>query len=129
MTERIFRLLKDKLGDYFKYVAILLSALIITSLARNVLRIQRAGGGVEKAEKRVDKLVQEKEELEAKLEEVRSDEFIEKQLRDKLNLAKEDEIVIILPDDEILKKLAPKHEEEEEVLPDPNWKKWVHLFL
>ncbi len=129
MIERTFRLFKNKLGDYFKYVVVILSILLITSLARNVLRIQKAGGGIEKAKERVDKLTQQNQELKVKVEEVRSDEFIERQLRDKLNLAKEDEIVIVLPDDETLRKLAPKHVEEEESLPDPNWKKWVKLFL
>ena len=33
-----------------------------------------------------------------------SDEFIEKQLRDKLGLAKKGEIILILPDEETLKK-------------------------
>lgn len=129
MIERTFRLLKDKLGDYIKYVAVILSVLLTISLARNVLRIQKAGGGVEKAKERVDKLTQQNQELKVKLEEVRSDEFIERQLRDKLNLTKEDEIVIVLPDDETLRKLAPKHVEEEEILPDPNWEKWLKLFL
>ena len=44
-------------------------------------------------------------------------------------MAKEGEIVVILPDEHILRKLAPDREIEEEVLPDPNWKKWMKLFL
>ncbi len=43
-------------------------------------------------------------------------------------MAKEGEIIIVLPDEEILGTLAPNLEEEEEALPDPNWKKWLKLF-
>jgi hypothetical protein len=84
--------------------------------------------GIEEAQEQVDKLKEENQRLEEKIKEVRNIEFVEKQLRDKLGLAKEGEIVIVLPEDEVLRKLAPKIEEEEEVLPDPNWKKWMQLF-
>ena len=63
------------------------------------------------------------------MEKVQSDIYIEKQMRDKLGLAKEEEVVIIMPDEEILRKLAPTYPEEEQTLPDPNWKKWAQLFL
>ena len=98
------------------------------SLYRSITRMDSADQGIEEAQERVNKLKEENRELEDKLKEVRNIENIEKQLRDKLGLAKEGEIVIVLPEDEVLRKLAPKIEEEVEVLPDPNWKKWMKLF-
>ncbi len=125
MLDKVLDSIKAKLGDYSKYLIFLIVVLIFMSLARNVMRMKRAGGRIEKAAERVEELRKENEELKKLVEEVKSDEFIEGQLRDKLNLAKEGEIVIVLPDDEVLRSLAPKHVEEEEVLPDPNWKRWM----
>ena len=67
--------------------------------------------------------------MQEKLDKVQSEEFIEKQLRDILGMVREGEIVIILPEDDIVRSFAPKFEKEEEVLPDPNWKKWLKLFF
>ncbi len=90
--------------------------------------MKQVGLKIEKEKEKIEKLKQENEELQKNLEIVKSEEFIEKQLRDKLGMAKEGEIVVILPDAEEVKKFAPRIDEEEEVLPDPNWKKWIHLF-
>jgi hypothetical protein len=68
-------------------------------------------------------------ELGKRLAEVKSQDYIEKQLRDKLGLAKPGEIVVVMPDADTLRKLAPKPVEEEAVLPDPTWKKWLRLFF
>lgn len=84
---------------------------------------------IKKEETRLAKLRKENEDLKKKAEEAGKDIFFEKEARNKLGLGKEGEIIVVLPDDETLKKLAPKREEEEDVLPDPNWKKWMKLFL
>jgi len=66
--------------------------------------------------------------LEAELKKVQSDAFLEKQLRDKLGLAKEGETVVVLPDKEALKGLVPPLPEEENILPKPIWQRWLDLF-
>jgi phosphoglycerate-specific signal transduction histidine kinase len=90
--------------------------------------MKEVGMKIEKEKEKIEKLKKEKEELQKDVEMARSEEFIEKQLRDNLGLAKEGEIVVILPDYETVKKFAPGIEEEEDLLPEPNWKKWVNLF-
>ncbi|MDP3994252.1 MAG: hypothetical protein Q8P91_00270, partial [bacterium] len=60
--------------------------------------------------------------------EAKKQEYIEKQLRDKLGLSKEGETIVVLPDADTLRKLVPPIPGEEEILPDPNWKKWLKLF-
>ena len=77
----------------------------------------------------VESLKDKKEEIQKQLEYVQSQDFIEQEARNKLGLAKEGEIIIILPDEESLKKLSPRREEEQELLPEPNWKRWLGLFL
>jgi cell division protein FtsB len=114
-----------------KLSSVLLGLLLVglsLSLYRSIIRSEGVNLNLKEAQRRVDKLKEENQELENQLRKIRNVEYVEKQLRDKLGLAKEGEVVIILPEDEVLKKLAPVIEEEEEVLPDPNWKKWAKLF-
>ncbi|MBI2066201.1 septum formation initiator family protein [Candidatus Woesebacteria bacterium] len=119
---------KVKLKSYYLYIGLFLGFLFLLSLVRNISKIASAEKRVSKARERVEKLRKENEEAERKLAEVKGEEYIEKQLRDKLGLAKEGEIVVVLPDQEILRKIAPGIAEEEDVLPDPTWKKWLKLF-
>ncbi|KKU03644.1 MAG: septum formation initiator [Candidatus Woesebacteria bacterium GW2011_GWE1_45_18] len=119
---------KVKLKSYYLYVGLFLGFLFLLSLVRNVSKIADAEKRISKAQERVEKLRKENEETERRLAEVKGEEYIEKQLRDKLGLAKEGEIVVVLPDEETLRKIAPGIAEEEDVLPDPTWKKWLKLF-
>ncbi|OGM02253.1 hypothetical protein A2115_01995 [Candidatus Woesebacteria bacterium GWA1_41_8] len=127
--DTILTKIKSILSPYIRYLFIAFFILLTVSLARNVIRILKAGERVGEAEKRVEKLKVENEELKKRLETVGSEEYIEKQLRDNLGLAKEGETIVVLPDEETLRALAPRVEEEEETLPDPNWRKWLKLFL
>jgi cell division protein FtsB len=127
--DRLLTKLKATLSPYLRYLFIAFFVLLTASLARNVIRILKAGQRVEETEGRVEKLKEENEELKKRLEMIGSQEYIEKQLRDNLGLAKEGEIVIVLPDEETLRALAPRPQKEEEVLPDPNWKRWMNLFF
>lgn len=128
MLEKVLISAKFKLERFSKLVLIGFALILSLSLTRSIAGIKSADEKIDEARERVEKLKKEGEELEIKLEEVKSEEFVEKQLRDKLGLAKEGEIVVILPEDDIVRKFAPNMEEEEEILPDPNWKKWIHLF-
>ncbi len=128
MFEQLLNSAKDRLGKYANYFLLAVSILLIVSLARNILKINRANEKIEVEEKMVQDLMGENEELKSTLEKLKSEEYKERQLRDRLGLAKEGEIIVVLPDEEILRKLAPKSQVEEEVLPDPNWKRWLNLF-
>lgn len=118
---------------YFKkfvgYVTLILLVLIVISIIRNVGKAMSIRAEVAKERMRVEALKKENEELQARISQTQSDEFVEKQIRDKLGLIKEGEIVVVLPDEEILRSLAPKLESEEDALPDPNWVRWLKLFM
>jgi cell division protein FtsB len=120
---------KEKLKNYLGYFLAFVGLLLIISLVRNILKISEVKNKIEKERNRVENFKKENEELERKLTETSGVEFIEKQLRDKLGLAKEGEIVVVLPDEKVLEQLVPKVPEEEETLPDPIWKKWLKLFF
>jgi cell division protein FtsB len=127
--ERIINSLKKRFKNYLGYFLAFIGLLLVLSLVRNILKISEARKKIEKERTRVENLKKENEELERKLQETSGVEFIERQLRDKLGLAKEGEIVIVLPEEKVLEQLVPNLPEEEETLPDPIWKKWLKLFL
>jgi len=128
MLNKFSKSIKSSLEKRSNIILFILVITLTFSLARNITRTNKANLKIEEAKLRVEKLRNENEELNKKLENVK-EEFIEKQLRDKLGLAKEGEIIVVLPNEEILRKLAPNYTDEEETLPDPNWKKWMKLFL
>ena len=128
-NQEITEILKDKVSDYLKYLILLGLIVVASSLVRNIFKAISIRKRIEIEKDEIQALERQKQELEQKVAESESNEFIEKQLRDKLGLAKEGEIVLVLPEEEILKKIAPVIETEEDVLPDPTWKKWFKLFL
>jgi cell division protein FtsB len=121
--------LKQKAKGYSEILLIIFIIALLVSLGRNVVKINKVSKTIEEAQEKVKKLRQENQMLADQAAMAESQEYIEKQLRNELGLVKEDEIVLILPEENILRKLAPKKEEEEETLPDPNWKEWVYLFF
>lgn len=118
--------IKTKVVNYF---AIFLLIVLFSSLIRSIQKAKQVKERIQSKQVAVEKAAKENEELKKKLQEVQSPQFIEKQLRDKLGYAKEGEIVVVLPDEETLRSLVPDLEEEEDTLPDPNWKRWLKLFF
>ena len=111
-----------------RFLYLLLLVILVISVVRNISQILSTNERISKMYQGIENIKNENIALKEEVDRVNSDEFLEKAARDKLGLAKQDEIVVVLPDEEILKHFYPKREKEEEVLPDPNWKKWAHLF-
>ena len=128
MSKKISGFFKKLKQIFPKYILLLFILLLFINLSSTVVKMKRARMRIDRAQEKLDELSEEKSKLEEQVKFVKSEEFIEKQVRYKLGLAKEGEIVVYLPEDEIVKKLVPAFEEEEETLPDPNWKKWAKLF-
>jgi len=121
--------IQTKLSKYSR-LAILFVILVLTlSLARNLSKAASARRTIEDKEREVEKVKKEAEDAKKRLDEASSDMYVEKQLRDTLGLVKEGEVVVILPSDDVLRSLSPKLDDEEETLPDPNWKRWMKLFM
>ena len=111
------------------YLALFVVIILGFSIMRNIGKVAAIRDEVEKEKMAVAKLKRENDDLAKKVESIQGVEFMEAQLRNKLGLAKPGETVVILPDRETLIKLAPRTDLEEETLPDPNWKKWIKLFI
>lgn len=125
----LFEWLKVKFKRSLAYLPFVFLLLLIVSLVRNAAKVMEAKERIRGQEKKVVKLKEENESLKEKLREVESPEFIEKGIREKLGLVKEGETLVVLPEEEVLRKVAPQTAKEEDSLPVPNWKKWVKLFF
>jgi cell division protein FtsB len=115
-----------------KIIGITTWVLIVILLASTVKNLQKVAGiksavQVEKA--KVEKMKEDNAQLQAQIAQIQSPEFIEGQIRNKLGLVKPGEAIVVLPDAETLRKLAPQMPVEVDTLPDPNWKKWMKLFI
>jgi cell division protein FtsB len=99
---------------------------LIINLSRDILRLLKAGDRQRQARTRVEELEKEQARLERQNEYYQSEDFIEQQARDKLNLAREEEIVLVLPPnvDELIESDQPQ---EPSAL--PNWQQWWQLFF
>jgi cell division protein FtsB len=121
--------IKEKVGRYSNLLVILFALFLVLSLFRNVNRINKARERIEEKNVDVQELAEDNEELRRRIEEIESTEYIERQIRDNLGMVKEGEVVIILPEDDVLKALAPEMFVEIEDTPQANWEKWKDLFL
>lgn len=103
--------------------------LIVTiySLARQIFLALNAGNRLNSAADTYNHLEEENRKLAKHLTEVQKDTYIEEQAREKLNLARPNETVILIPQEEIDKVVQfyqPKAEAQ-----TPNWQKWLNLVF
>lgn len=111
------------------YAVWILIVLFSISIVRNINRVVSINRQVEEEKDKIEKMQKENRELSAQIAEAQSAEFIESQIRNKLGYAKPEETVVIMPDESIVKSLAPLETTTQTSLPDPNWVKWKKLFF
>lgn len=99
---------------------------LIVTLSRDILRLLGADDRIRQAQLEVEELAQSNLELKELKEYYQSEAFIEEHARNKLNLAREGETIVILPPN--VEELVG-FKEEKEPLQIPNWKKWWQLFF
>ena len=121
--------IKKKLYKFTGYAIWLLIVLLGFSVARSLEISAQIKAEVAAEEAKVAKMQEDNRKLQAQILESQGGEFIERQIRDKLGLVKSGEAIVVLPDDETLRKLAPEEPTPAEVLPDPNYRRWLKLFL
>ena len=97
------------------------SILLIINLGRSIYDVSQREQVVHDARQQLAQTKQENDKLKKELEYVQSPGFIEQQARERLNLARPDETVVILPD------ITPPPEE----VPEPEkeiWQQWLEVF-
>lgn len=112
----------------WKFIVVIGALVLSGVLIRGIWVVASVRDRVDSARQEVEKLEVEQRELKKRVGEASSEAFIEEVARDKLGLAKEGEVVVVLPDDEFLKTLSPSLEVEESEPEKQNWKKWWEKF-
>jgi len=110
----------------FETVVILLGIGFIVKLTGDFLDLLKASQRIKLMEEKVLKLEKKKKDLSAKYQYYQSPEFIEEEARNKLNMAKPGETIVVLPPN--LEELLGRSKESNDPSM-PNWKKWWNLFF
>lgn len=113
--------MKYKLVNWLLF---LLSIAFVGNIIRTTTSLSGEDNIIKEAKDKLQKVTDENQNLKRQLAQVGSQEFIEKEARNKLNLGKEGEIVLILPS--ISPFLTPPPIPADS---SPNWQKWMKIFL
>jgi cell division protein FtsB len=99
--------------------------IFIFNIVKSIVSLWQRGSLVTDQQAILTQKQQENETLKAKLQEAESPEFIERQAREKLNLQKEGEVVVVLPKSQNL-----NANDQKEIIPViPNWKQWWKMII
>lgn len=104
---------------------ICLALLTIASWSRSLFRTYRSNHHLKKLDIEITDAEKNLEELKNQLSRQRTDQFIEEQARNKLNLIKPGEKAVILGQSDTARKPIPKQQADQL----ENWEKWYRLFL
>lgn len=124
---KIIRMIKERTRHVSFYLFLILSLILITSLVRNVSRILSAGERIETTRSQIEALKKENAQLKSKINNAKSDFYIEKSIRDKLGLSKPGETVVVLPEID-LSNLDDEENNQKAVKIEKNWQKWLKIF-
>ncbi len=109
-------------------VIVFLMLLSILGLGKQISEALQASSRLDKAAGEVSALQSQNQKLRNQLVEVQRPSFIEQQARNKLNYAKSNETIVIIPETllkEVLKQSSPKPPEPK----IPNYQGWFKLFF
>lgn len=112
---------------FLMIVIILIGLLVLIGLVRQIIAALQSGERMDRLLDEVGLLQAENKRLQDELVEVQQLDFIEEIARNKLNLARPDETIMIIPQEIIDKVLSLSKPVEEPAL--PNWQAWLKLFL
>jgi len=116
------------MNKYLKWGIIVFELILIISLVQGIGKTKKSRTRVDKMVVDKNKLVEERRELLGRLEYVQGKDYIEKIAREELSLAKEGEVVVIVPDDGIQQMAYSKQQDKDGEEVKQNWKKWLAVF-
>lgn len=107
----------------FKAIFLVFMWFVILSMIKDTFQMRRGYGRVIEAGTRLDEVELRNIELRDKYDLVLTDEYREKLVREQLNMQKEGEVIVVLPNSSLA--FVPKGNNAEKV---PVWKKWFDLI-
>ena len=105
------------------WIWVTLGVLLAVRTGGVVWRLYKAGERVNEAKLELSEASRVNGELKAKLDEVNSPEFVEREAREKLGYGREGEVILLLPEQERESSYAKATEDK------PNWRKWWDLYI
>lgn len=111
--------------NFLLFLFFLASILLIVNGVRRLLTFKTTSERVKEAEESLVRLKRENEDLKRELEYKKGQEFSEKEIRDKLGLAKPGEAVVVLPKNDSSQSTV----DSEQSIEIPNYTKWWKLFF
>lgn len=119
------------------YFFLIIAIILIIGCLKNIWRLIHADKSLKETEKKLVVIKEENSQIKEKESYYQSEPFLEEQIRDKLQMAKPNEVVMILPE-ELQKQPEPetyifkdKKTDKVEVnnnQQEANWQKWLKLF-
>lgn len=111
-------------NGWLRAIALVVAWLIIVSLARDVWRIKAGFNRITESRLRLEAEEAKNGDLKRKMELVQTSEFREKLIREKLNMQKRGEVMVVMPG----KGLGTALDQPPEQAPVDNWRKWWKLL-
>ena len=104
------------------------AAFFIYGLTKQISESIKVGERLETAANEVNTLQDQNRKLKNQLSSVQKPEYVEQIARNKLNLAKSNETVVIISDEAINQAKQAENPVITPVIVSPNWQKWLNLF-
>lgn len=108
------------------FLALILGIWLVVALSRDLWQLLNKKDRIEKMIVKKENLLTENQGLKEKLNYVESEEFVEKEAREKLNMAKEGETIVVLPEKITVADPRTSRPAAENL---PNWQQWLNLFF
>lgn len=106
--------------------SLIASLFILNSLVRSISSLWSKQELLVKAQKQLENKKRENEQLGKRLSQVQSQEFIEKEVRNRLFLVKPGESLVLIPEELLKASESAKGKAKDQ---KPNWQKWWELFF
>src|SRR3990167_9091456 len=122
--------------NLFLVLAIIVGIILVVNSIKKLLTFRTTTQKVAEAQNRLEALREENKKLKEQLEYTKSEEFREREIRDKLGLVKEGEAIVVLPkENDENSKLETRRSGPAGLqarmgnsTPRPNWQQWWTLF-
>ncbi|OGG07288.1 hypothetical protein A2872_01635 [Candidatus Gottesmanbacteria bacterium RIFCSPHIGHO2_01_FULL_42_12] len=110
-------------SQLLRTIIIFIGLILIAITVRSIVDLWRVGDSVTLREKEVQKLQEKNDSLKMRIYDVESPEYLERIAREKLNLARPGEYVVIFPKGEKASESAQIKDVR------PNWQKWKEIIF
>lgn len=108
---------------FWPWVIIVLGVVVAVRQGSSVWRLWKSGEQIKQAQAQVRQEEDKNQSLKARLAEIDTPEFIEKEAREKLGYSKAGETILILP------KLEEPSSAKASEGQAPNWRRWWDLYI